>query len=878
MTVWLWDDLDRWGGRIALCDETGRKISYHDLARAADAFTQHLGSGRELILIEATNSIRTITALIGCLRARHPVILSSGSGLTRIAETFRPNIIVDGMGEISRVRANLHDLHEDLALMLSTSGSTGTAKLVRLSHEALHANAASIAEYLGITGEDIPITTLPIGYSYGLSVITSHLFAGARIVLTDRSVIDENFWTLVTAHQATSLAGVPYTYELFEASGFRERELPSLRTLTQAGGRLDPDLRTQYSAWAAKRGIRFFVMYGQTEATARIAYLSPDHQAEFGDCIGRAVPGGTLRVENVEGQRLPTGETGELIYEGPNIMMGYATTPEDLAAGRTIAVLHTGDLGQEVAPGIFRIVGRLSRFSKIAGLRISLDEIEKLLTAHGIRALVSGDDETVAICVEDSALQARTAQLLALNMSIPPRALVIFAPDIVPRLASGKPDSSAILHLAKTIKAERDAANEGTAVSSLALVYARALNRMEVASDQSFSSLNGDSLGYIEVALGIERLLGYLPDDWEALSIATIETMAAANPPSPLRRLVTVESEMLIRPIAITTIVAGHAIGGLVSLQAMASYWGGGALALLMTAGYNCCRFQKGLLLSSHRLDVITNFARRILLPFYLLVFYKCIQWVFGGPYVAWSTFALLDDYIHYPDAANFLIYWFIGALFQCILILTAFFYIRSVRDFAQERGFYFGLSLLALAYIVKYVVRISLLPQGALTFPNTQLDHWAYAFALGWMAAEARTTRQRWLCLSLGIVAASFDWALAGSHTLMLMSALLLILYLPRIRLPGLLNAPLTLWARATFFIYLTHGFAMAIMRASQVRPLLGDSDTVIALATVLLSTASGVCFYLLWRQGERIAVLMSGALHRRRNASLLRKAPVAV
>lgn len=864
MTDWLWDALKRWGDRIALSDEDGRNLSYRDLAAAADDYAQAFGPDRQLVLIEAGNTISAIVALVACLRARHPVILSSGAAAEPIVAGFRPNFIIDATGAVRRHDDSPHQFHPDLALMLSTSGSTGAAKLVRLSYAALHANASSIADYLGISAEDVPVTTLPVGYSYGLSVINSHLLAGARIVLTDRSVVDGAFWDLFAAHGVTSLAGVPYTYELLTASGFLDRDLPTLRTLTQAGGRLSAELRGLYGEWAAKRGIRFFVMYGQTEATARIAYLPPELQADYGDCIGRAVPGGSLHVEGEGGKRLARGETGELVYEGPNVMMGYASRPEDLAGGQQITALRTGDLGQEAAPGIFRIVGRLSRFSKIAGLRIGLDEIEALLARHDIRALAAGDDEVVAICLDEEALVPTATRLIESETAIPPRALVVFAPGELPRLPSGKPDSPAILRLAKSIKAERDAAAEGSSGSGLAAIYARALNRSGIMPDQSFASMGGDSLGYIEVSLGIEKLLGFLPDHWETLSITELEALAAAAPPSAKRRLVTVETEMLIRPVAMTTIVAGHVMGEMPGLHAIAANWTGGALALLMTAGYNACRFQKGTLLSDRRLAVVGNFLRRIVLPFYLIILYKCLQWALGGPYVAWSTFLLLDDYVRYPDAASFVIYWFIGVMLQCLLILTALFAVRPIREFARRSGFHFGLVLFAVAYVAKWIVYAALLPAGALMFPNNQLDCWAFAFALGWMVAEARTPRERLACVVLGVAAAAIGWGLVNLHTVMLAVAILLILYFPRLRLPAIANAPIALWARATFFIYITHGFAMAVTRAGKVQALLHHSEPAIVAATVILSTIGGVCFYLLWRQVEHL----TGQLRRVRTA----------
>jgi len=203
-------------------------------------------------------------------------------------------------------------------------------------------------------------------------------------------------------------------------------------------------------------------------------------------------------------------------------------------------------------------------------------------------------------------------------------------------------------------------------------------------------------------------------------------------------------------------------------------------------------------------------------------------------------------------------IYWFIGVMLQCLLILTMLFAIPPIRAFARRSGFRFGLALFALAYAAKWLVYAALLPVGALMFPNNQLDCWAFAFALGWMVAEARGPRERIACIVIGVAAAAIGWGLVNLHTIMLGLAMLLILYFPRLRLPALANAPIALWARATFFIYITHGFAMAATRTGKVQALLHHSEVAIVAATVILSTIGGICFYLLWRQVERIPGLL--------------------
>jgi hypothetical protein len=312
-------------------------------------------------------------------------------------------------------------------------------------------------------------------------------------------------------------------------------------------------------------------------------------------------------------------------------------------------------------------------------------------------------------------------------------------------------------------------------------------------------------------------------------------------------------------------------MGGIESLKDIAPLLGGGALALLMSAGYNLQRFQKQKMLSGAPLSALGSFLRRIALPFYLLILYKCVQWLAGGPHVAWSSFLLLDDYVRDPQAANFLIYWFIGVLFQCILVVTALFHVPPIRDFARRSGFRFGLALFALASVAKVAMHIALPPDGALMYPNNQLDHWAYAFALGWMVGEARSETEKLCCLALGLVASSIDWGVIDFHTILLMIAMGLVLYKPFVRLPKLLVDPLALWANATFFIYLTHGFAMGAMRSEAIRSRFAEADIAYVAATVLLATAGGIIFYLAWKQGETILARLADRLgpYQRRTAS---------
>jgi acyl-coenzyme A synthetase/AMP-(fatty) acid ligase len=346
----------------------------HPSARVVDAATGELLTpalidaaaaeiaGQPIVFLPMPTTVAAVARYLAALRLEKPVLL------------LDPDL--DHSALIARYTTD--DVHPDLALLLTTSGSTGDPKLVRLSRPAVLANAGQVAESLGVTGDDVAITTLPLFYSYGLSVLHSHLLRGATVVLERTGIMQKDFWAAVGEHGVTSLAFVPSQYEMLRRLRFDPARYPSVRTLTQAGGRLRTDLVTDFAARMDAAGGRMFVMYGQTEAGPRMACLPPEQLAGKLGSVGRAMPGGAFAVED-----------GEVVYQGPNVMMGYAETAADLARGDDLAgVLHTGDLGRLDDEGFLFITGRLKRMAKVFGVRINLDDVEK----HFPVAAVAGDD------------------------------------------------------------------------------------------------------------------------------------------------------------------------------------------------------------------------------------------------------------------------------------------------------------------------------------------------------------------------------------------------------------------------------------------------------------------------------------------------------
>lgn len=436
--------LESFGDAVAAIDSEQGAVSYQALAAQADALYAGMISGT-LVAVECRNDIATLAAYLGALRARCPVLLLDAQlpedlrqalyGRYGIARVWSVQHGWQGLGSCAAV-----PVHPELALLLSTSGSTASPKLVRLGHVGLQANATSIAGFLALGPEDRPITTLPMHYSYGLSVINSHLSVGATVLLTAEPVTSKAFWLFFREHLATSLAGVPTTYVILRQLRFERMSLPSLRALTQAGGRLPVEQVRWMAALARERAWQFTVMYGQTEATARMAYLSSERVLDKPDAIGVAIPGGRLMLQDMDGALISEPrQTGELVYQGPNVMLGYAHTQEDLQLGDVQqGILHTGDLAWCDEDGCFHITGRLARFIKIHGNRIGLDDIEAQLNAVGYPVAITGQDETLMIALLQDIDEAALVQHLFSRYRIHKTAVRLMRVQALPLSSAGK--------------------------------------------------------------------------------------------------------------------------------------------------------------------------------------------------------------------------------------------------------------------------------------------------------------------------------------------------------------------------------------------------------------------------------------------------------
>ena len=418
--MYFFERNDNYIDRTACIDDESREYTYGQIWDMGDELTE---GARGVVMLECSNDAESLAKYLALLRRRCPVILISKTLDTEAKAALRDTY------------EGVYETNPELGLLLSTSGSMGDRKLVRLSYENLQANCDSIVEYLGITADERPITTLPMEYTYGLSVIHTHLAVGATIILTNRSLFQKEFWEMAEKYEVTSMAGVPYTYEMFERLRLTEQNLPHLKTLTQAGGHLHEDLQRKYALWAAETGRRFFVMYGQTEATARMSYIPPEKCLEKIGSIGIPVPGGSMHIA----------EDGELVYLGANVSLGYATKREDLALGdENGGRLKTGDMARMDEEGYFYITGRKKRFVKVQGRRISLDKVEEdLQEAFACDEIVctGSDDEGINVYTSSRETADREDEIAAMFMEkwqVRPRLVRVTYIDEIPRNASGK--------------------------------------------------------------------------------------------------------------------------------------------------------------------------------------------------------------------------------------------------------------------------------------------------------------------------------------------------------------------------------------------------------------------------------------------------------
>lgn len=415
---------------------------------------------RSLIFCMCSNTIESLFGYISFIESSSvPVMLDSTKSadlVKNICSIYRPNFIWAPTGSpaffdcelihtyrgysLYRFSDTLHALYPNLALLLTTSGSTGSPKLVRISYDNIKSNAESIAEYLAIDQNERPVTSLPMHYSYGLSVINSHLIKGATILLTDNSVMQREFWDFVKTYGATSISGVPYTYEMLRRLRFEKMDLPALKTLTQAGGKLNPELVKEFVEDSILKQRRFIVMYGQTEATARMSYTPWNDAHEKYESVGIAIPGGHFRLADNFGNDINEyGIDGELIYEGPNVSLGYAENESDLTLGDlNQGVLHTGDIARRDKDGFYYITGRSKRFVKIWGNRCNLDAIEQLLKPIFPDVACIGIDDLITIFTIEEGRDAKIKNFLTQKTGLNNRAFAVRVISEIPKNESGK--------------------------------------------------------------------------------------------------------------------------------------------------------------------------------------------------------------------------------------------------------------------------------------------------------------------------------------------------------------------------------------------------------------------------------------------------------
>tara|TARA_Y100001970_G_C14240035_1_gene864322 strand:- start:2407 stop:3828 length:1422 start_codon:yes stop_codon:yes gene_type:complete len=421
----LFDKLEMHSSKVALISENFETLNFHDLTLMTDKICKNIKK-RSLIFLFTENSIDSIVGYISFIKSNCVVMLidpkTKNNEFDLLFQRYSPDFLwcnkktsIKAQKDFFSIAFSLNDFHllknknkisyeidDHLMLLISTSGSLGDPKCVKLSYKNISQNSLAISKYLKINSNDRAITTLPMSYSYGLSIINTHLNSGASIVLTSKTLLDKLFWKLFVNLKVNNFNGVPFTFEITKKIGFSKIFNENVRYITQAGGRMNNKNIEEITEKSLKTNIKFYVMYGQTEASPRMSYLDMNLWPNKIGSIGMPIPGGNFWLENDKGKKIEkSNELGELIYSGDNVCMGYSNNFKDLNIKDTNqGKLNTGDVAKKDNDGFYFIIGRKKRMIKLYGERISLDYIEEKLKERNYNVACEGNDDQLFIFFE----------------------------------------------------------------------------------------------------------------------------------------------------------------------------------------------------------------------------------------------------------------------------------------------------------------------------------------------------------------------------------------------------------------------------------------------------------------------------------------------
>lgn len=445
---------------LALIDNEGVRVTYGELAELMRTVGQQ-AEPRSLIFLLCRNTVGSMAGYLGFVEHDAvPVTLNAkidGELLDQLLDVYRPAYIWAPAEEKARfgyesvfecygyallkTGNERYPLNDQLQLCMTTSGSTGSPKLVRYKKGNLEANARNVALAFGWTAKERPICDLGMQYTMGLNVINTHLYVGATVLLTTYNLMSAEFWDYIKAEKGTNFTGVPFSYDIFYRLHFERMDLPDLHTLSQGGGKLTDARFIQLAEYAQRTGKRFIASFGTTETSARMACLPAELALTKTGSIGRAIPEGELFLIDEQGNVLtdPVAE-GEMCYRGPNVTMGYAVCREDLAKGDEFqGEYHTGDLARRDEDGCYFVTGRLSRFLKLLSYRVSLDQCERLIQQEfGLECACAGTDQRMNIYITDGARKNEVLEFISTKTGLFKSLFKVFeVPEII-RNDSGK--------------------------------------------------------------------------------------------------------------------------------------------------------------------------------------------------------------------------------------------------------------------------------------------------------------------------------------------------------------------------------------------------------------------------------------------------------